>query len=81
MSDPESDPYRYMHAFRDIVYELILEAKNLRGDNVAAERIAMLRTLGHIKNQAAAIELDLEYLGLADFDPERWFIESAKNSF
>jgi hypothetical protein len=40
----------------------------------------MLHTLGHIKNQAIAFQLDLEYLGLADFDPERWFMETAQNS-
>jgi hypothetical protein len=80
MSDQESNSSRYMHAFRDIVFELILEAKSLKGNDVVGQRIAMLHTLGHIKNQAIAFQLDLEYLGLADFDPERWFMETAQNS-
>jgi|tagenome__1003787_1003787.scaffolds.fasta_scaffold20978822_7 hypothetical protein len=40
----------------------------------------MLETLGHIKNQAATFGLDLGLLGLADFDPEKWFLAGSGNS-
>ncbi|MGD0864706.1 MAG: hypothetical protein ABSA49_04020 [Rhizomicrobium sp.] len=76
----ERDPVPYMYALRDIVFDLILEAKSLKGNDIVGQRIAMLHTLGRIKNQAVAFQLDLDYLGLADFDPERWFLKTGQIS-
>ncbi|HEY1615151.1 MAG TPA: hypothetical protein VGF97_15810 [Rhizomicrobium sp.] len=71
-----SDAYKY--AFRDVIYDLVERAKGMSSATEVDQRIAMLNTLGLIKSQAITFGLDLEYLGLADFDPERWFLETSK---
>lgn len=58
----------YKYAFRDIVFDLVQRARENKEPDVGY-RTAMLNVLGRIKNQANVFELDLEYLGLADFDP------------
>ncbi|HEX4158238.1 MAG TPA: hypothetical protein VHY79_07160 [Rhizomicrobium sp.] len=66
----------YMNAFRDIVFELACRAKEYRGHDVGY-RTAMMETLGLIKDQATTFGLDLCLLGLADFDPEKWFLKGS----
>ena len=72
----ELDSDRYKYALRDIVYELVHRAKTERSCDEVNYRSAMLHVLGLIKDQAVNFELDLEYLGVADFDPERWFLRA-----
>ncbi len=77
---PEPDnPEPYMRAFRDIVWELLHRARQRTDRDDAGYRSALFGVLGHIKNQAETFELDLKYLGLADFDPEAWFVNAEKN--
>ena len=67
-----AQPEAYMHCFRDIVFELVQDAKESKNPNVEYHT-AMLMVLGLIKSQAAAFNLDQEYLGLSNFDPEAWY--------
>jgi hypothetical protein len=71
-SSMTAKPEAYMYAFRDIVFELVQDAKENNNPDVEY-RTAMLMVLGLFKSQAVAFDLDLEYLGLADFDPEAWY--------
>ena len=74
MSNADSDSY--MYAFRDIVFNLVEEAQTDKRCDDPGYREAMFHVLGHIKIQAVTFELDLEYLGLASFDPERWYLRT-----
>ena len=66
---------RYKDALRDIVYELIDHATHDPACHEFGYRSAMLYVLGLLKFQARAFELDEEFLCLADFDPERWYVQ------
>jgi hypothetical protein len=73
------DADAYQCALRDIVYDLVERArKNEESD--AGYRSAMLHVLGLIKSQATTFGLDLQYLGLAEFDPEAWFVGTCGDS-
>lgn len=67
-----AQPEAYMHAFRDIVFDLV-QLANESGDKGHDYQAAILKVLGDIKGQAVTFDLDLKYLGLAEFDPEVWF--------
>jgi len=74
------DSNAYKYCFRDIVFELIQRMKenaDKQCDDVGY-RSAMFEVLATVKSQATTFELDLEYLGFGDFDPESWFINYAK---
>jgi hypothetical protein len=73
MESGGSDSYKY--ALADIVKDFVHEARTDEACSDPGYRSAMLHVLGHIKNEAGTFGLDLEYLGLADFDPELWFVQ------